>query len=156
MSGTKPLKNQPMTYRSQLRVILDTNVLRAVFREAGKYPLLESRIKHTPYEQLYISIVSVEEVLRGTLELFRRHERDLPAAYRFIQNVLLDLARFQIISFDEHDDRKYQAMPPGVRRHGKRDCRIAASALARGYKVITRNLDDFKAIGVDCEDWFVA
>lgn len=137
--------------------ILDTNVLRVIFGNRGTQPLLESRIKQTPYEQLYISIVSVEEVLRGTLELFRRYEREqkLPQAFTFVENLLLDLSDYQILPFDNPANERYRGMPAEAKRRGKGDCRIAASALVRGYKVITRNEADFRAIGVACENWFI-
>lgn len=87
--------------------ILDTNVLRAIFQHKGQQPALESRIKQTHYEHIYISIVSVEEILRGTLELFRRCEKenDIAHGYAFLDGLLTDLSNFQILSFDEESEK---------------------------------------------------
>jgi predicted nucleic acid-binding protein len=137
--------------------ILDTNVLRAIFQHKGQQPHLETRIKQTPYEDLYISIVSVEEVLRGTLELFRNHEKKglLANAYAFIDGLLMDLDQFQILSFNLEADEIYKRMSSEAKRHGRGDCRIAASAIAHGYTVVTRNEEDFRSIGANFENWFV-
>ena len=41
-----------------------------------------------------------------------------------------------------------------VRRIGSQDCRIAASAIAAGWIVVTANQKDFSRIpGVQFEDW---
>lgn len=138
--------------------ILDTNVIRAIFHHKGQQPHLETRLKQTPYEHLYISIVSVEEILRGTLELFRNYERQelFAKAYAFIDSLVADLAEFQILSFDQEAEEFHRRMSAKAKRRGRGDCRIAASALANGYTVITRDEDDFKAIGANCENWFLA
>lgn len=138
--------------------ILDTNVLRAIFDHKGQQPHLETRIKQIPYEHLYISIVSVEEVLRGILELFRRCEKgkELARGYAFLDALFTDLSDFQILSFDQESEEVYERMSAETKRYGKGDCRIAASALRHDYKVITRNVDDFRAIGANYENWFLA
>lgn len=138
--------------------ILNTNVLRAIFQHRGQQPILETRIKQTPYEHIYISIVSVEEVLRGTLELFRRCEKenDIAHGYAFLDGLLMDLSKFQILAFDEEAEEAYKRMSAEAKRCGKGDCRIAASAMAHDYTVITRNVDDFRIIGAEFENWFLA
>ena len=138
--------------------ILDTNVLRAILRYKGQQPHLETRVKHTPYEHLYISIVSVEEILRGTLELFRNSEKRglLVNAYAFIEDLLVDLSKFQILAFSSEAYEIYKRMSAEAKRRGRGDCSIAASAIAHDYKVVTRDENDFRAIGVSFENWFIS
>ena len=53
-------------------------------------------------------------------------------------------------------ERLFRSWPAAVKRVGANDCRIAASAVVRGYTVVTCNGKDFGRIpGVAFEDWTV-
>lgn len=133
--------------------ILDTNTVRAILRNPTPY--LQQRITSTRYELLYISVVVAHEMLKGVLEGLSKNERtrDATRHYEFLRNVIGDVNRFQILPYDDEAERIFQAFPPATKRIGTKDCRIAASALSRGFIVVTRNLEDFRLTGVRCENW---
>lgn len=139
--------------------LLDTDSFSLFLR--GTEPL-RTRVLSTPPEQVFISAVTVEETLRGRLQVVaeerEKHARGrrnrLPDAYRGLNRLLEDLRLFAVLPYDERADACFQAIPSGVRRVGSQDCRIAAVALARGLTVVTANVRDFERIpGVRLEDW---
>ena len=72
--------------------------------------------------------------------------------------MISDLRRLQIAPFDERAYRMFLRMPRGVRVS---DRRIAATALANDYRMVTNNLADFARIKEACPklelvDWIAA
>ena len=135
--------------------VIDTDTASLIFRFPGKFPELEKRIRFTPPENLYISIVTAEEMLRGAFDLIRQEEqkRSGTAGYALLQGLLRYLPNYQILLYDESADAIYRQMPAAVKRKGAKDCKIAATALKHGYIVVTLNAQHFSATGVQHEDW---
>ncbi len=76
--------------------------------------------------------------------------------HQLLAKLIPELARFQILPFDELANRRFRSFPPSVRRIGQRDCMIAAQALERGYAIVTRNLADYSRIpGVQTANWAI-
>ena len=138
--------------------ILDTDVVTLFFHHRDQQPVLVSRILATPPERLWISVITAEEMIQGAFKLIRRDQRrgKGTGGYALLTKILQDIPSFQILPFGDQADLIYKAMPAAVRRLGSADCRIAASAIAHGYTVITRNTRDFGQIpNVKLEDWTV-
>ena len=65
-----------------------------------------------------------------------------------------DFARLQVLPFDELAYDTLHQIRSSVRRVNISDMRIAATAMSRGYVVLTRNAIDFGRIpGLMIEDW---
>lgn len=115
-----------------------------------------TRVEQTPPPQLAITILTVEEVLRGWYTLIRRARDDeqLARAYRALQEAVEFTHRIQILPFDLSAIRRYRQLRIVHRRTGTNDLRIAAIVLERMSTLVTRNTLDFVEIdGLDLEDW---
>lgn len=136
--------------------LLDTDVLTLFFRYPGQQPLLQQRILSTPAENLFISIISVEETTQGALELVKRdHLKDGGVrGYRLLHNMMTDFKTLEICPFTSEASVIHKNMSAATKRIGRNDCKIAAIALSKGFTVITRNVEDYRAIpNVMFEDW---
>jgi|SRR5215471_2980993 len=118
----------------------------------GKRSALRERIENTPYEQIFVSVISVEEAIEGARNLIYRQGR-VVAGYELLTRVFTSYSKFQILSYDEDALEVFNRFPKDAKRVTKSDRQIAATAMAKGYLVVTRNLRDFQQIGVPCEDW---
>ena len=135
--------------------VLDTNTIKAVLRNPTPY--LTERINAVP-DQIFVSIVVAEEMIRGVLKTLHenQHRPEVTRQYDFLRRLIADLGLFPVLPYDDAAEAIYQGFPPHIKRVGLRDCRIAASAMARQpeqFTVITRDLDDFRSIGAQCENW---
>ncbi len=138
--------------------ILDTDVVTLFFHHRDQQPLLVSRILATPPECLWISVITAEEMIQGAFKLIRRDQQKGKGTggYALLTKILQDIPSFQILPFDDQADLIYKTMPAAVRRLGRADCQIAASAIAHDHTVVTRNTRDFGQIpNVKYEDWTV-
>jgi len=137
--------------------LLDTDTVSNYLDRSRRNVTLRDRLLTQPAERLWISVVTVEEILRGVLDAIReaqKRKRPVTAAYAFLALALEDLRQFQVLPYTEDADRLFQAIPPAVKRVGTNDCRIAASALAAGFVLVTSNAADFGRIeGLQLEDW---
>src|SRR5579872_205995 len=101
---------------------------------------------------LWISVITLKEVLNGTLHAIntaRKHpipER-LELLYKALHDVTERLTRFNILEYTAEDERQWARWAQNRITTGRTmDCRIAASALRKGFMVITCNTRDFKEI----------
>lgn len=138
--------------------LIDTDTLSAAL--AGTNPILTRRILETLPSKLFVSIVTIEENLRGRLDYVRKceqakNQKGLSESYDLLQRTIEQVTQFQVAPVDEAALAIYQTYPASVLRVGKQDCKIAATAASRGWIVITRNARHFDRIGVAHEDWTV-
>ena len=108
--------------------------------------------------QILLSSIAAEELITGRLSgLSRarspRNSLSLPRAHEDFAQALEDLRIFPLFLYFPEAHALYQTCAPAILRIGAQDCRIAAQAMAHKLTVLTRNLRDFQAIGVSCEDW---
>jgi predicted nucleic acid-binding protein len=108
-------------------------------------------------DEIAITIISVEEILRGALDEIRQAQsrrRGVVEAYVFFQRLQHDLQRFAILAYSADADRIHQTMTAPTKRLGGQDCRIAAIAMANACTIVTANTQHFSRIpGVIFEDW---
>ena len=140
-------------------VILDTNIV-SLLREHDS-PMsarIVHRMKRVPAPDIWTSVVSYQEQLKGWLAAINRPHNDqhLLRAYEALQNTLITFSRFPVMPFDESALKIFRDLKSQQLGVGTHDLRIAAIALARGAKVITQNLKDFEKVpGLSVEDWTV-
>ena len=120
------------------------------------HPLVIHRVGLQPRASVGISIVTVEEMLRGRMARTSR-ARDGRARighYQLLEETLQLFARFPVVSYDQAVEDEFQRI-----RHiriGTQDLKIAATALANQLTLVTANRRDFAQVpGLVIEDWSV-
>ncbi len=134
--------------------VLDTDSYSNFLR--GNEPI-RRHVAHAPRGSVYLCAVTPEEMLRGRLDyinqLRTRKDTRLPLAYDFLLDLIRDLNRISILRYDEEADHLFRSWPAQIKRAGSQDCRIAATALVNGFKIITANTSHFSKITDQYEDW---
>jgi tRNA(fMet)-specific endonuclease VapC len=107
-------------------------------------------------DMVAVTIITVDEQIRGRLELVRRHSATAlqVTAYAALQQTLRYFATWQVLdftptAFDRFDDLRRQRV-----RIGSQDLRIAAITLAVGATLVTCNHRDFAQVpNLTIADW---
>lgn len=136
--------------------LLDTSVVSNFLDEKRYYPQLTARILNQPPEKIFISIITVEEILQGALASVQKVKRktSVTEAYQYFEDLFTALHNFQILSYTPESENIYQSLPAKIKRIGTQDCRIAAIARANELSIVTVNVRDFVSIGLtNVEDW---
>ena len=118
------------------------------------YPQLTAKILNQPPESIFISVITVEEILQGALASVQKTKRksSVVAAYQYFEELFSALNKFQILSYTAEAELIYQSLSAKIKRIGTQDCRIAAIAKANKFTIVTVNINDFVDIGlVDVE-----
>jgi tRNA(fMet)-specific endonuclease VapC len=136
-----------------IRVLFDTDHLS--LHERGHLPLRARLVSFLP-EEVAVSIVTVEEMLRGRLAILARRSAGEARVHAYTK--LLETVRFfstiPVVPFDMACERQFQALRAMRLRVGSRDLRIAATALVQNIVLITRNRRDFEQVpGLMLDDW---
>ena len=136
--------------------VLDTDTITLFLHFKKQQAELVNRILSTQPIQLWVSIITVQEVIGGALSRLnnRRQSGDEMRACEFLRGIMGDIALFQFLPYDMQARQVFDGMTAAEKRVGRNDCKIAAIAMSRGYTVVTRNIKDFAQIrGAACEDW---
>jgi tRNA(fMet)-specific endonuclease VapC len=137
-----------------MRYLLDANILTYV---GSGDALVVQRLRALSPSEVAVSIVAVREVLSGTLATISRQESKptgyLIAAYDHLIDLVLDLREINMFPYTDEAEAVFQAFPAKVKRVGTNDCRIAASAIAGGLTLVTRDSDFDQIPGVTVERW---
>jgi tRNA(fMet)-specific endonuclease VapC len=136
--------------------LLDTSVVSNFLDERRYYPQLTSRILIQPPETIFISIITVEEILQGALASVQKAKRksSVTFAYKYFDDLFTALHRFQVLPYTTEAENIYQSLPSKIKRIGTQDCRIAAIAYSNKFTIVTVNVNDFINIGLtSLEDW---
>ncbi len=129
--------------------ILDTNVV-SELRKAGQGradPNVVAWARPLAPGTLYLSAITVLELEIGVLQIERRDQTQGAALRTWLETQVLPAFADRILAIDEAVARR------GARLHvpdkrSDRDALIAATGLAHGMTVVTRNLADFEPTGV--------
>jgi tRNA(fMet)-specific endonuclease VapC len=121
-----------------------------------RHPVVIQRLAGVPSARVFVSIVTVEEQLRGWLALIRRAptpER-LIAAYTSLHRAVAYFAQVNILDSSDAAANHFAALRAQRIRIGTQDLRIAAMTLAVSGILVTRNRIDFQQVpGLLLEDW---
>jgi tRNA(fMet)-specific endonuclease VapC len=136
-----------------IRVLLDTD--HVSLQERGHLPL-RARLASFPPEEVAVSVVTVEEMLRGRLAILARRSEGEARVHAYTK--LLETVHFfstiPVVPFDMTCEQQFQALRAMRLRVGSRDLRIAATALVQNVVLITRNRRDFEQVpGLRLDDW---
>jgi tRNA(fMet)-specific endonuclease VapC len=136
-----------------LRYLLDTDHLTLFQR--GHAPVAR-RVALEPPDAIGISVVTIEESLRGRLAQLAR-AGDVPARikqYMLLEQSIQLFAQFPIVSYDQDAETNFQQLR--ALRMGTQDRKIASIALAAQLILVTANRRDFARVpGLVLEDWSV-
>lgn len=133
--------------------LLDTDSASLAFRGNER---IRARIRQAPSPGVWLSAIAAEEIMQGTLGSINKH-RDKAgalAAYQLFLDAVESICEYRVHPYNAEAMLIYASFPASVKRVGTQDCRIAASAIAAGWVVVTANTRHFSQIpGVQLEDW---
>jgi predicted nucleic acid-binding protein len=101
---------------------------------------------------LFLSVISVGEIERG-IERQRKIDQRFAATLATWLDRVIALYGDRILPVDLQTSRRWGALSAAL-GNGSADLMIAAAALEHGLTVVTRNVSDFAATGVDVIDPF--
>jgi tRNA(fMet)-specific endonuclease VapC len=138
------------------RYILDTDHLTLLKRN---HPNVLVRVQRIPPEQIFTTIISIEEQIRGRLTVISQlsnQSEKLSRAYDYLFESLLDFNQFNVLRFDPTAAQYFQTLRQQKVRIGSQDLRIASIALSQNAVLVTRNYRDFIQVpGLHLEDWTI-
>ncbi|HBE59871.1 MAG TPA: nucleic acid-binding protein [Cyanobacteria bacterium UBA11149] len=135
--------------------VLDTDSISLLQRG---HPIISQRVNRVNPEQIAITIITVEEQLRGRMDIIRRATSSdmLTLAYTRLRDTVEDFKSINIINFEPEASSYYTDLLHQRIRIGTQDLRIAAIAISRKAILVTRNRRDFEKVpGLVFEDWTV-
>lgn len=111
-----------------------------------------------PAESIAITIVSVEELVRGRFAQVRKATKptERVRAYHWLSETIQFLCDFKVVNYDGQAETFFQQLQEQKIRIGTQDLKIGAIAISRGATVVTRNQKDFGQIpNLKIEDWSI-
>ena len=143
-----------MTARSRaLRFLLDTNVLSETRRPEPDPRVLEW-LDRLDEDRAFISVVTLAEIRRGIALMARGRRRD--ALANWLAGDLINRFEGQILIVDEKVAFAWGDLMAEAKRRGaslaSMDGLIAATAIAHGLTLVTRNAQDFRGLDVELLD----
>ncbi len=130
-----------------MRYLVDTNILSELRYADTANPGVRQWAKAVPIADLAISVLCITEIERGIVAI----ERKDPVFHRILSHwltaTLLPAYEGRIFDVDSAVGYHYARMAPH-RTIRDIDVLIAATALAHGLTVVTRNERDFAPLGV--------
>ena len=131
--------------------ILDTD---HVTLHQHDHPQVATRIQACAPNELAITVVTVEEQMRGRLARIGRSGVDLTVAYDQLRATADYFCDLIILPFDAKAQQRFQQLRAQKIRIGTLDLRIAAIVLSQDAVLITRNRGDFERVPeLRLEDW---
>jgi tRNA(fMet)-specific endonuclease VapC len=137
-------------------IVLDTDSFSVLERGGAAALQLEMRLAGRSPEEVFTTIVTYEEQMRGWLALAAQAKTSdrLIGVYARLQHHITSFNNVPLLGFDANAAAIYDKLRKEHRRAGAMDLRIAAIALANKATLVTRNLRDFEGIqDLPVEDW---
>lgn len=138
------------------RYILDTDHLTLLKRN---HPIITAKIAKISPENIFVTIVTVEEQLRGRLAIISKvatQPERFSIAYDYLLESLTDFYDFNILKFDPVAVNYFQQFRQQKIRIGTQDLKIASITISQDATLLTRNQRDFIQVpGLTTEDWSI-
>ena len=126
--------------------LIDTNVISELRKRHRAEPRVLTWFRETPEELMALSVVTAAELEAGVRLLERRDAAQGAIIRRWVEGVIAEFhARFVPVDLDIARICGGLHVPDP---RPERDAWIAATALAHGLTVVTRNVSDFAPMGV--------
>ncbi len=112
------------------------------------YEPLKPYLLTIPPDQIGITIISVEELIRGRLAQVRRavQPEERVKAYYWLTRTFEFLKGFQVLTYDATAEIHFQSLLSQKLRIGMQDLKIAATVLSQNAILVTRNRKDFEKV----------
>jgi tRNA(fMet)-specific endonuclease VapC len=138
-------------------ILLDTDHLTVLsFPDHSQSAALAARVATANGQTVAITVVNMEEPLRGWLAEINRHRdvHDQIVFYDRLAKLISFFARWRIVAFDVRAADEFKRLRRQRIRIGTMDLKIAAIALVHDALLLTRNLGDFRQVpGMRLENW---
>lgn len=122
-------------------------------------PLILQRVATINPQDIAVTVITVEEQLRGRLDVSRQASRSsevdkLISAYARLEDTLDDFRHLNILKFSQLAYTYYEQLWERKIRISTQDLRIAAIVLSENGILVTRNQRDFSLVpDLVIEDW---
>jgi tRNA(fMet)-specific endonuclease VapC len=128
-----------------IRFLLDTD--HVSLHERG-HPALRTWLAAVPPDSISVSVITVEEMIRGRLAVLARRTAGAARirAYTKFTETVLFFSSISVVPFDLDSEQIFQSLRTMRLRVGSQDLRIAAIVLANKLALVTRNRRDFERI----------
>ena len=136
--------------------ILDTDHV-SLFQQL--HPVITQRINAVNSEDIAITIITVEEQLRGRFNVIRKASSSdaLLLAYAKLQATLEFFKNVRSLGFDEYAINCYEDLIRQIIHINTQDLCIAAITLSVNGILVTRNRKDFEKVpNLRLEDWTIS
>lgn len=132
--------------------LLDTNVVSELRKSSRRGdPAVRAWIGSQHPFELHLSSITVLEIELGIRRIARRDPDQAVRLQRWLDEDLLEVFSGRILPIDADVARRAARMHVPDPRP-ERDALIAATAAVHGFTVVTRNLTDFRELGVPVVD----
>ena len=126
--------------------LLDTNVI-SELRKPHPKPAVLAWFEQVEAEDIHISAMTIGEIQRG-IAMQRGHDYKLELELReWLEDEVL--MWFEPLPFDTAAAREWGRLMAHKKAKLAQDAVIAAIANVNGLQVVTRNVDDFHALGIE-------
>ncbi|MCY7336450.1 MAG: type II toxin-antitoxin system VapC family toxin [Chamaesiphon sp.] len=138
------------------RYTLDTDHLTLLKRN---HPIVRSKISLIPPETIFVTIVTIEEQLRGRLAVISKianQPERFSIAYDYLFDSFLDFYNLNLLRFDPVAVDYFQQFRRQKIRIGSQDLKIASITISQQATLVTRNHRDFIQVpGLQLADWSI-
>ena len=138
-------------------VVLDTDHLTLIQRQTQPaYARLRTRLQRLAAAEVFTTMISVEEQMRGWLNLIARAKtaQQEVSAYLRLHGMLAFFAAIPLLDYTEEAAVVFDRLRHSRLRTGSMDLKIAAISLAHGALLLSSNLKDYQQVpNLKVEDW---
>ena len=130
--------------------LLDTNVISETVRPKPE-PRILDWLEHQSPEELYLSAMTISELMRGAYKVKEKARRDRLTTW--IEEDLRRQFETRLLPFNDSSARIWGELMGNGDRTGKTpsafDAQIAAIAINRGLVLVTRNVKNFERFDLE-------
>ena len=138
-------------------IILDTDCVSLLTREKIlESSKLQQRLDSFPPDELFTTIITFEEQMRGWLSFVAKAKTPEQQVYAYEQlhQFLENYRKASVLDYDENAAKVFQDLKSNKIRIGTMDLKIASIAISRKAILVSRNLKDFEEVpNLVVNDW---